>query len=163
MPYHTTLHHTILSYTKQHDLTLCYRVMETFQDLADYNENSVARSRQAILSTQQHGNIPATVRTVATLDSRDAVGDRGGERGERGGVGGFRGQDHDYLIETERNMEHINDQFMRFTPVVVHDLNVNNINVSEIERERERHRDGERDRDSNHIGSSGQSEIVNAI
>ena len=135
--------------------------METFQDLADYNENSVARSRQAILSTQQHGNIPATVRTVATLDSRDAVGERGGERGERGGVGGFRGQDHDYLIETERNMEHINDQFMRFTPVVVHDLNVNNINVSEIERERERHRDGERD--SNHIGSSGQSEIVNAI
>ena len=161
MPYHTTLHHTILSYTKQHDLTLYYRVMETFQDLADYNENSVARSRQAILSTQQHGNIPATVRTVATLDSRDAVGERGGERGERGGVGGFRGQDHDYLIETERNMEHINDQFMRFTPVVVHDLNVNNINVSEIERERERHRDGERD--SNHISSSGQSEIVNAI
>ena len=83
-----------------------YRVMETFQDINDYNANRLLGSRQAMLSTLPNGTNPATLTTATVLDARDVVTDDI--------LGRIYGGDHDYLIETERNMNEVNDQFLRF-------------------------------------------------
>lgn len=91
--------------------------MDTFQDLNDYNTNTnnVARAaRLTLLSTLPTNNLPASRTAAATLDSRDVVLDDAVSRAYGG--------DHDYLIETERNMGEVNDQFMRFT--AAHNLNL---------------------------------------
>lgn len=88
--------------------------MDTFQDLNDYNTNNVARARLTLLSTLPTNNTPASRTAAATLDSRDVVIDDAVSRAYGG--------DHDYLIETERNMGEVNDQFMRFT--AAHNLNL---------------------------------------
>ena len=88
--------------------------MDTFQDLNDYNTNNVARARLTLLSTLPTNNTPASRTAAATLDSRDVVLDDAISRAYGG--------DHDYLIETERNMGEVNDQFMRFT--AAHNLNL---------------------------------------
>jgi hypothetical protein len=88
--------------------------MDTFQDLNDYNTNNVARARLTLLSTLPTNNTPASRTAAATLDSRDVVMDDAVSRAYGG--------DHDYLIETERNMGEVNDQFMRFT--AAHNLNL---------------------------------------
>lgn len=91
--------------------------MDTFQDLNDYNTNTnnVARAaRLTLLSTLPTNNTPASRTAAATLDSRDVVLDDAVSRAYGG--------DHDYLIETERNMGEVNDQFMRFT--AAHNLNL---------------------------------------
>jgi hypothetical protein len=93
---------------------LSCRVMDTFQDLNDYNTNNVARARLTLLSTLPTNNTPASRTAAATLDSRDVVIDDAVSRAYGG--------DHDYLIETERNMGEVNDQFMRFT--AAHNLNL---------------------------------------
>lgn len=93
---------------------LSRRVMDTFQDLNDYNTNNVARARLTLLSTLPTSNTPASRTAAATLDSRDVVIDDAVSRAYGG--------DHDYLIETERNMGEVNDQFMRFT--AAHNLNL---------------------------------------
>ena len=91
-----------------------FRVMDTFQDLNDYNTNNNARARLTLLSTLPTNNTPASRTAAATLDSRDVVIDDAVSRAYGG--------DHDYLIETERNMGEVNDQFMRFT--AAHNLNL---------------------------------------
>lgn len=91
--------------------------MDTFQDLNDYNTNTNNVSRAArltLLSTLPTNNLPASRTAAATLDSRDVVLDDAVSRAYGG--------DHDYLIETERNMGEVNDQFMRFT--AAHNLNL---------------------------------------
>lgn len=80
--------------------------METFQDINDYNANRLVESRQAMLSTLPNGTMPATLTTATVLDARDVVTDDI--------LGRIYGGDHDYLIETERNMNEVNDQFLRF-------------------------------------------------
>jgi hypothetical protein len=83
-----------------------HRVMETFQDLNDYNVHAGIGTRRALLSTLPTVHAPGRVTAATALDSRDEVADQFISR--------LYGGDHDYLIETERNMTEVNDQFVRF-------------------------------------------------
>jgi hypothetical protein len=90
-------------------LSLCiaaHRVMETFQDLNDYNVHAGIGTRRALLSTLPTAHAPGRVTAATALDSRDEVAEQFISR--------LYGGDHDYLIETERNMTEVNDQFVRF-------------------------------------------------
>ena len=80
--------------------------METFQDLNDYNVHAGIGTRRALLSTLPSANAPGRVTAATALDSRDEVTEQFISR--------MYGGDHDYLIETERNMTEVNDQFVRF-------------------------------------------------
>jgi hypothetical protein len=83
-----------------------HRVMETFQDLNDYNVHAGIGTRRALLSTLPTVHAPGRVTAATALDSRDEVAEQFISR--------LYGGDHDYLIETERNMTEVNDQFVRF-------------------------------------------------
>ena len=83
-----------------------HRVMETFQDLNDYNVHAGTGNRRALVSTLPTAHAPGRITAATALDSRDEVADQFISR--------MYGGDHDYLIETERNMTEVNDQFVRF-------------------------------------------------
>lgn len=80
--------------------------METFQDVNDYNIHAGIGTRRALLSTLPTANAPGRIRAATALDARDEVTEQFISR--------MYGGDHDFLIETERNMTEVNDQFVRF-------------------------------------------------
>lgn len=139
-PQNFIIYHPVLVYV------FVTRVMETFQDLSDYNNNSVARALQAALIAQANNRTATSANVAIVTDALRAAAiaehrRRGvGARGEGGiGAGGqFSGQDHDFLIETQRNTGEVNDQIMRFatsnaqnTHIINYNSNCNNADNDE--------------------------------